>query len=67
MPDWWIYGAVCAVAGILNAFSKPGCPFWRILASGIILMGTIETLALSHFIQSNYLNLFRLFLVWSIR
>ncbi|KAL7071590.1 hypothetical protein ACQ4LE_009417 [Meloidogyne hapla] len=51
VPDWWIYGTICIAAGILNIFANAGCPFWRFLASTVIVLGTIETL----------------FLVWSIR
>ncbi|CAK5081401.1 unnamed protein product [Meloidogyne enterolobii] len=51
VPDWWIYGTICIAAGILNIFANAECPFWRFLASTVIVLGTIETL----------------FLVWSIR
>ncbi|KAF7634216.1 hypothetical protein Mgra_00006395 [Meloidogyne graminicola] len=51
VPDWWIYGSICIAAGILNIFVNAECPFWRFLASTVIVLGTLETV----------------FLVWSIR
>jgi len=43
VPDWWIYGTICIAAGILNIFANADCPFWRFLASTVIVLGTIET------------------------
>uniref|UniRef100_A0A1I8B0D2 DUF2892 domain-containing protein n=1 Tax=Meloidogyne hapla TaxID=6305 RepID=A0A1I8B0D2_MELHA len=53
VPDWWIYGTICIAAGILNIFANAGCPFWRFLASTVIVLGTIETLVE----QSSFLNI----------
>uniref|UniRef100_A0A915LHI3 Uncharacterized protein n=1 Tax=Meloidogyne javanica TaxID=6303 RepID=A0A915LHI3_MELJA len=53
VPDWWIYGAICIAAGILNIFANADCPFWRFLASTVIVLGTIETLVE----QSSFLNI----------
>ncbi|CAK5082716.1 unnamed protein product [Meloidogyne enterolobii] len=53
VPDWWIYGTICIAAGILNTFANAECPFWRFLASTVIVLGTIETLVE----QSSFLNI----------
>lgn len=49
--DWWIYGWLTGLSGILLLWNDPTCPYWRIQTAIAIVFGTIETL----------------FLFWSIR
>ncbi|KAI6182733.1 hypothetical protein M3Y97_00412500 [Aphelenchoides bicaudatus] len=49
--DWWIYGWLSALSGILLVWNQPSCPYWRGLTSIAIVFGTLETA----------------FLFWSVR
>uniref|UniRef100_A0A915ELM8 NADH dehydrogenase subunit 6 n=1 Tax=Ditylenchus dipsaci TaxID=166011 RepID=A0A915ELM8_9BILA len=46
-PDWWIYGCLSLLAGALNLVSRPSCKYWRLAASLVIVLGTLETLFLT--------------------
>ncbi|KAI6203287.1 hypothetical protein M3Y94_00538800 [Aphelenchoides besseyi] len=50
-PDWWIYGWLSGLSGILLLLNKPTCPYWRFFTSLTIVFGTLQTL----------------FLFWSVR
>jgi len=46
-PDWWIYGWLSLLAGVVNLVDRPSCGYWRLAASVVIVLGTIETLFLT--------------------